>query len=112
MEKGSKKVAALAATVSERVKTEIAIVRLKIRIDEVQAGIDNQHRLIGRKLMELKKQDGLPKTTEQLLKNDEIITAMSELADREMEIEELRTDLRNIQVDLEATEKQAEETLE
>ncbi len=35
MQKGSRKIAAAAAVFSERVKAELTIVRLRIRIDEV-----------------------------------------------------------------------------
>ncbi len=57
MEKGTRKLAVAAAIFSEWAKAELAIVRLRIRIDEVQAGIDELHRQIGRKVMDLKKQD-------------------------------------------------------
>ncbi len=111
MQKGSKKIAAAAATFSEGVKAELIMIRLKIRIDEVQARIDELHGLIGRKVVGLKKQEMLPKTTEQLLKDDEIASVMTELTDREQEIEELKTELKNVRVDIKTTVKQTEDTL-
>ena len=111
MQKGSRKIAAAAATLSERVKAELALVRLRIRIDEVQARIDGLHRLLGRKVVDLKKQDALPKTTEQLLKADDIAATMTELADREQEIGELKAEMQNVRTEFKATAKQAEDPL-
>jgi len=111
MQKGNRKIAAAAATLSERVKAELALVRLRTRIDEVQARIDDLHRLIGRKIVDLKKQETLPKATEQLLKVDEIVKAMAGLTDREREIEELKMEMKSVQTDFKATAKQAEDTL-
>jgi len=110
MQKGSRKVATAAATLSERAKAEIALVRLRIRIDETQARVDDLYRLIGRKVVDLKKQEALPKTTEQLLKADDIVAAMTELASREQEIEDLKTEMKSVQVDFKATAKEAEDT--
>jgi molecular chaperone GrpE (heat shock protein) len=111
IEKGFRKITAAAATFSERVKAELDLIRLRIRIDEVQDRIDALHRIIGRKIVDLKKQEALPKTTEQLLKVDEIVIALTELADREQEIEELRTGLKSIQSAVKNTAKQTEDTL-
>ncbi len=111
MQKGNKKIAAAAGTLSERVKVELALVRLRIRIDEVQARIDGLHRSIGRRIVDLQKQETLPKATEQLLKDDEIVKAMDGLADREQEIGELKAEMQNVQVDFKATAKQAEDSL-
>jgi predicted nucleic acid-binding Zn-ribbon protein len=111
MQKGSSKITVAAATFSERVKAELAMIRLRIRIDEVQARIDGLHRLIGRKVMDLKKQEALPKTMEQLLKVDDTMAAMTELADREQEIEELKEEMKNIRSEFKATTKEAEDTI-
>lgn len=111
MQKGGKKISVVAATLSERVKAELALVRLRIRIDEVQTRIDELHGLIGRKIMNLKKQEMLPKTTDQLLKDDEIIAVMAELTDREQEIEELKTEMKRVHDDFKTTAKQTEDTL-
>jgi predicted nucleic acid-binding Zn-ribbon protein len=111
MQKGSSKITVAAATFSERVKDELAMIRLRIRIDEVQARIDGLHRLIGRKVMDLKKQEALPKTMEQLLKVDDTMAAMTELADREQEIEELKEEMKNIRSEFKATTKEAEDTI-
>jgi len=111
MQKGSRKIAAAAAVFSERVKAEVAIIRLKIQIDQVRARMDTLYGRIGRTIVDLKRKDALPKTAEQLFKEDDIIAAMTELADGEREIEELKTQIKNINNDFTTAEKQAEDTL-
>ena len=103
MQKGAKNVAATAATFSERVRFEVAIVRLRLRIDEVTSRIAELHRTVGRKLVDLQKKNALPKTTDQLLKDEDIVAAIVELADREQEIEELNKEIKNIQTDFKTT---------
>lgn len=111
MQKGTKKIAGVASLFSERVKAELAIIRLRLRIDEVQAGIDELHRRIGRKVTDLKKQEALPRTTEQLFRDDELTTAVAELADREQEVEELKARMKDVQTEFRAAEKQTEDIL-
>lgn len=61
MQKGAKNVAATAATFSERVRVEVAIVRLRLRIDEVTSRIAELHRTVGRKLVDLQKKMPCPR---------------------------------------------------
>jgi len=111
MQKGAKKVAAAAAVFAERVRIELTLVRLRIRIDEVQARRDELYGTIGRKIVDLNKRDELPKTTELLLKDEDIVAAVVELADREQEIDELNNEIKNIQADFKTTAKHTEDTL-
>ena len=111
MQKGSKKVAAAAATFAERVRAEVAIVRLKLRIDEVSSRIADLHRTVGRKLVDLQKKNALPKTTDQLLKDEDIVAAIVELADREQEIEELNKEIKSIQSDIKTTIRHTEDRI-
>src|SRR5512143_1532645 len=111
MEKGTRKITVAAATFSEWVKTELAIIRLRIRIDEAQAGIDELHRQIGRKIRDLNKQDALPLSTEQMLKDEVISAALAELTDREQEIEELNAEMKKSATDYKTAAKQTEDTL-
>ena len=111
MQKGGKKIVAAAATLSEQIKIQLAVMRLRIRIDEVQTRIDELHRAIGMKVTDLTKQDLLPKTTELLLKDDVIVSAITELADRAQEIEELKADIRNMHIDFKDATKHAEDSL-
>jgi predicted nucleic acid-binding Zn-ribbon protein len=111
MHKGSKKITSVAATVSERAKAEVAIIRLRIRIDEVRTRIDELHRLIGWKITDLNKREALPRTVELLLKDNEIAAAMTEIVDREQEVEELKLAVKDVQVEFRDTEKHAEDAL-
>ncbi len=112
MQRGSKRISISAALFADRVRVEINIVRLRIRIDEVQEQIDAQYQAIGRKVVNLTRGDALPKTTEQLVQDEEIAAAMTELTDRKQEIEELRNMIVNEQVSAKTARKEAEGTSE
>jgi hypothetical protein len=112
MQRGSQRISISAALLADRVRVEINIVRLRIRIDEVQERIDAQYQAIGRKVVNLARGDALPKTTEQLVQDEEIAAAMTELADRKQEIEELRNMIVNEQASVKIARKQAEGTSE
>jgi SepF-like predicted cell division protein (DUF552 family) len=111
MQKGSRNVAAAAATFAERVRAELAIVRLRLRVDEVSSRISELHRTVGFKLVDLQKKNNLPKTTDQLLKDEDIVAAIVELADREQEFEELNQEIKNIQTDIKTTIRDAEDRI-
>ncbi len=110
MQKGSRKIAAAAAVFSERVKAELTIIRLRIRIDEVQGRMKDLYSMIGRKVVDLKKKDALPKTAEQLLSDEEIAAALTELVAGEEEIGQLQNEIKNIAGDFTAAEKKTEDT--
>jgi hypothetical protein len=93
MQKGSRKIFTSAAVFSERVKSEIAMARLRIRLDEVQSRIDEQHRTIGRHLVDLKNRTALPRTTELLIGSEEITAALAEIEAREKEKEDLLAEI-------------------
>ena len=97
MQRGAQRISVAAVLFSERVRVEIAIVRLRIRINEVQARINELYQIIGRKLVNLATGDALPKTSEQLVQNEDISLAMHELVDRKQEIEELNDKIRSEQ---------------
>ena len=97
MQRGSQRISVAAVLFAERVRVEIAVVRLRIRINEVQARIDELYQGIGRTLVNLAKGDALPKTSEQLVQNEDISLAMHELSDRKQELEELHDKIRSEQ---------------
>jgi hypothetical protein len=111
IERGTRKLTVAAATFSEWAKAELAIIRARIRIDETQRGMDELHRQIGRKITDLSKQDTLPKSTEQLLKDEVISIALAEIAEREQELEGLKTELKSVRTDYETAAKQTEDIL-
>jgi hypothetical protein len=108
MQKGAKKIAAAAALFSERVKSEIAIARLRIRLGEVQSLIDEQYLTIGRTLVDLKSRSALPKTAEQLMKDDVIVAAIAEIEAREKEKEDLLAEMAGEQLAFKTESKQKE----
>ena len=97
MQKGVQKVSLVASLFSERVKAEIAIVRLRIRIEEIQDRIDELHRTIGLTIVELIKSNEIPKSTEDLLKHEIIAASLTGLVDRKKEIEDLKIEMKNEQ---------------
>ncbi len=111
MQKGSRKIAAAAAVFSERVKAELTVIRLKIRIDEVQDRIDGLYGMIGRRIVDLKSKEALPKTVEQLLKDEDITTAMNEIANGEQEIEQLKIEIKTVGSGFAPDEKKTEDTI-
>jgi hypothetical protein len=97
LETGSKKIAAAASIFAERVRVELSIVRLRIRLDEVQSRIDELHRSIGRRVVDLIDRSAIPKAGEQLAKDEDIATALSELEARNKDLEELKAEMKSEQ---------------
>jgi hypothetical protein len=111
LEMGSKKIAATASILAERVKAEITIVRLRIRLDEVQSRIDELHRIIGRRIVDLSSKAAIPKAGEQLIKDEDIAAAMAELEVRTKDLEELNTEIKSEKSAFKAEPEQKEETI-
>lgn len=110
IQKGVQKINVAAATFSERVKAEIAIVRLRIRVDEVHSRIDGLHRTIGRKVETLRNGEMMPKATEQLLMDEDIETSLRELGEWKKELDELKNEIKREQDAFTLVKKQAEDT--
>jgi hypothetical protein len=111
VERGGKKAAATAAVFSERVKAELAIIRLKLRISDGEAAVGALHRKMGARLAELLNRNELPKTTEQLLKDDAVAELLAKLSKRTAELEALKSDLKDIKIDVETAQKETEDQL-
>ena len=110
MQRGSRRISVAAVLFADRVKVEIEVVRLRIRIDEVQERINELYQTIGRKVVNLARGEALPQTTEQLLQEEEIAAVMSELVDRKQEIESLHGRIASEQASAKITRKHTEET--
>jgi hypothetical protein len=110
LEKGAKKITGIAALFSERVKAEIAIARLRIRLDEVRSLISQQERIIGRKLVDLRNKDEMPKSSDQLLRDEDIVAALAEITAREKDLEDIFDDIARQQSAVKQAEKAGEET--
>jgi hypothetical protein len=93
LEKGAKRLSAGAALFSERVRVEIVIAKLRIRQDEVKSLIRDQEQIVGRKLVDLMHQDDLPRTTEELIKDEVIVTALAEIVARERDLEDIQNEI-------------------
>jgi hypothetical protein len=93
LEKGAKRLSAGAALFSERVRVEIIIAKLRIRQDDVTSLIREQEQIIGRKLVGLMQQDDLPRTTEELIKDEVIVTALAEIVARERDLEDIKKEI-------------------
>jgi hypothetical protein len=108
LEKASKKITTMSALLADRVKAEITIVRLRLRRDELQSLINEQYRAIGKRIVDLGKKDQLPRSTDQLMNEEEIAAAVAEIAARERELEELSQEIAREQ-DAFKTEQQGKE---
>ncbi|OGW36589.1 MAG: hypothetical protein A2010_03185 [Nitrospirae bacterium GWD2_57_9] len=97
IERGAQKITAGAALFSDRVRAEISLARLRIRRDDVRSSIAEQERIIGRKFIELTKEDELPRTSEQLLKDEDILAALSEIVARERDLEDIQNEILKVQ---------------
>ena len=95
LQKGYARLMSFAATFSDRVKAEITIVRLKIQIDGVQDKISEQQRFIGRRLLEMKEAETLPRTFDLFFKLDEIVSAVEKIERCQKDREILRDDLQH-----------------
>jgi uncharacterized membrane protein len=112
LERGTRKLAAVAAVFAERVKAEIAIVRLRIRLDEVRSRIDELHRIIGRRVVDLASRAAIPKASEQLLKDEDIAAALAEIVARKKDLEDLNEQIESEQSAFKPEPAQKEDTVE
>lgn len=112
IQKGAKKVVAVASVFSERVKTEINIARLRIKAEEVRSRIDELHRIIGRKVEMLKRGDAMPQTSEQLLKDEDIEASLAELREQKQEFEEVQKEMQREQEAFKQLSKHTEDKAE
>jgi hypothetical protein len=111
MQRGAQRFTATAVIISERLKAEITIARLRIRLDEVKSQVNEQYRIIGRRVVNLANGAALPRTSEQLVKDEEIAAAMTELEARKKEVEDLHHEIANEQAAFKASTKQEETPL-
>ncbi len=93
IERSSKRIAHSAAFFSDRVRAEIALVRLRIRLDQVKALIREEEALIGRTIVMLRKKGQLPQNTDALLRDEFIVTALAEIESREKDLEDIRNEI-------------------
>lgn len=96
---------------SERAMVEINIVRFRIKMDSIQAEIDDLHRTIGKRMVELKDKEELPKSFDLFLKSDEIAHALEELDKMKKELDDVYAELSNEQAVLKPLPEEKEKAL-
>ncbi len=111
LHKGYERLKEVAAVFSERARSELNVIRMRIRINGVQDGIDKLHRTIGRRVVELRAKAALSKAEEQLLRDEEIIAAFAELARTKKELEDLIAELKREQAEFTTVPKKSEDTV-
>ena len=111
LHKGYERLREIAAVFSERAKSELNLVRMRIRIEGVQGGIDKLHRTIGRRVVELRAKSALSKAEEQLLRDEEIAAAFSELARMKKDLEDLIAEVKREQAEFTTVPKKPEDTI-
>ena len=95
LQKGHARLMSFAATFSERARAEVNIMRLKIHIEGVRRKISGQQQLIGRKLLEMKADDRLPRTWDLFFQLDDIATAVEKIERYQQDEEILLDDLQH-----------------
>jgi hypothetical protein len=95
IQKGYGKLMSFAANVSERAKAEINIIRLRMQIDDLRDTIGDYHRSIGKKLLERKDTDSLPKSFDLFFTSSEITADLEKIDRAQKDLEILLDDLRH-----------------
>ena len=95
LQKGHARLMSVAATFSERVRAEVNIMRINIHLDGVRRKISDQQQLIGRRLLEMKEDDRLPRTWDLFFQLDDIAFAVEQIERYEKDEEILLDDLQH-----------------
>jgi len=95
IEKGYERLTLFAALLSDRVKAEINIIRLRMQLDEVQDRIRDRQAFIGRRLLELRGRGAHIHSFDHFFQNDEIAAALEEISRLEKDVLNIQDDLRS-----------------
>jgi len=95
LQKGYGKLMFFAANASDRIKAEIIIIRLRMQIEALRNAIGDHHRSIGKKLLEMKDNDTLPKSFDLFFSSSEIITHLEKVDRAQKDLEILLDELRH-----------------
>jgi len=95
LHKGSEKLKRGAAIFSERIKFELGVVRMRIRINTIHERINELYSLIGRRATALRDADAeqLNDSLSHFFKNDDVASALEEIEKLLKEIDEITADL-------------------
>lgn len=105
LHKGFEKLKYGAAFFSERVKFELNVIRMRIRINELRARTGELYARIGQKAAELRDGEARPDFFEDFLKDDEVTAAFDEIAKLNKEIDEITAEFAREEADVAATAK-------
>ena len=94
LQKGYDRLTSFAAVFSERLRSEVNIIRIRTQIDGVRSEMAEQHRIIGEKLLLMRDDGTLPASNELFFANDEIAAALERVAGLERELENLMDELQ------------------
>ena len=95
LQKGYGKLMSFAANASDRIKSEITIIRLRMQIDALRDTIGDHQRSVGRKLLEMKDNDSLPKSFDLFFSSGEMTGLLEKIDRAQKDLEILLDDLRH-----------------
>ena len=93
MERGYARLNSFAKNVSERVKSDINIVRVRMQMDELRKKLEKQHAVIGNRLLEQSESGSLPSTFELFFKQDDIAASLERIIKIEKDLDGLEEEL-------------------
>lgn len=93
MEKGYAKLSSFATNFSERVKSDIQIIRIRMQMDEARAKIAQQHEFIGGRLLEQSGGGTLPASFDLFFRQEDISAAMERISSYEKDLDGLEEEL-------------------
>lgn len=100
LHRGAERLKKGAALFSERLKFEIAVIRMRIRIDDLRTRIKDLHAQIGRKAADLKETDPDNGDIGSFLRDEDVHAAIEEIAALKKEIEDIVADLEREQKEI------------
>jgi uncharacterized protein (DUF849 family) len=92
--KGFEKLKLLASIFSERIKAELNIIRIRIKMNDVQERIEHLYRLIGKRYFDMRSQLAPGEREQPFLNDEEIAAAMAEIIERKKELGDLEADMK------------------
>ena len=100
LHRGAERLKKGAALFSERLKFELSVIRMRIRIDAIRARVREQHELIGRKAADLGPADARNGSLESFFRDEEVRAALEEISALKTEIDDIVADLEREQKEL------------
>jgi len=93
LHRGAERLKKCAALFSERLKFELSVIRMRIRIDDIRTRIKELHAQIGRKAADLSGAEAQSGSLESFFRAEEVHAALKEIAALNKELDEIVADL-------------------